>query len=720
MSFPLDNHSSVSVDSTPFSGSPSHYLSADIPGRPGSLNPAPDNLNSLDMENNKLLHSNSFGPVHTAGEILSSESGALPGLISAVSAASPEIEMDTDYTNNHIDKMNYLNYAHLKKNYLSGIEILDKDFAVYLETSEAFLNNLSEIDSVPSNNPDVSTTLRMKNGFDHNTVDTFMDDDKSVYEAMSIKSERGSISNNYDLADDSTNNNVEFAFDPSDNTTAVFGDSSGFEEFPHDLVKQEEDTLMFKGITNSNRKIPILSLQDNSSRVHKPGYSKTKHVHPRQSNDDWLSFNMLLQDAMNELTEDQKIALLAGQSNVGPQTDEDNQQLQFELESLSSMSQFDSQAEDYPHSELTSLSNHPLDNSIPEDTTKIKDEVSLSSKSSFSEPLASIRDSSSSEPSQDTWQAPCKAYSRVGSPHRSFYYSSILARILFLLKTPHEDSLVTKLAVLARVCEFLIKDVKLTKFEAASRARQVFIQQKSSSNVGAIAAAAAAAIAAGQHDPTDPIPIKTDSDHVETAYDSATCLSTSSSSSSLATSMAPANHNNSSCPKAAKIGSETILRWLDRLETTGTLESDHRGRHSKRTPVLNDQEKEFLKRVFECLPCDRRSAKAVRIVASGMKNGILLERLAAAASGFPSSNSFVLSPSFVVSPSQRQTNGQDHLYTQALAKVLANEYCLKGNLVSGVSVTDKLKISHATACALIAKWGYKSKGHGKKTWYELG
>lgn len=80
-------------------------------------------------------------------------------------------------------------------------------------------------------------------------------------------------------------------------------------------------------------------------------------------------------------------------------------------------------------------------------------------------------------PGSPFWHAPCKLYSRVGSPHRCSYYKSILSRINFLLQSPQDSSVVTKLVVLSLVCENLIHDPKLTKSEAASKARYSFINK---------------------------------------------------------------------------------------------------------------------------------------------------------------------------------------------------------------------------------------------------
>lgn len=372
------------------------------------------------------------------------------------------------------------------------------------------------------------------------------------------------------------------------------------------------------------------------------------------------------------------------------------------------------------------------------------------------------------------WHAPCKLYSRVGSPHRRSYYKSILSRIKFLLQSPQDSSVVTKLVVLSLVCENLIQDPKLTKSEAASKARHSFINKfslnghsSSFQSENNMMLTLSTHIDINQCDDNNSSALLNEDDdgkdfetidtepffllngHVydinsigdnmnepteDTTTDSSDHISAPSLPSTQTVSTTPdvsTIKTKSPRQKKVKMGNETILRWLDHLETKGSLELDLRGRHRKRSPILSESEKQFLKQVFDYLPCNKRSAKAVRVLASSMKNSQLMDQLKSKDGKVATFNSKISSrkdsseTSFsrkdntfakTASPSDQDLEidlPQDTLYTQSLAKHLADYYSSEG-----ISVTDKLKISHATAFALIGKWGYKSKGHGKKTWYE--
>lgn len=543
-----------------------------------------------------------------------------------------------------------------------------------------------------------------------------------------------------------------------------------------------------KPASKKNLKIPILSAQDNKFRVHKPSHPKSKLPSSEkiiQPADQWISFESVLEDALSELNKNIPLSLDKFSSL--------NQGLNFDLESISSMAHLGSQPNDMDVFNTRSSSMSSISSAALYDKTTVfgqsdnldSDQLSLAKFDEFIQnPLFSdlpSSSSSSSDPftaSSSTWHAPSKNYSRVGSPHRCFYYTHVLSRIIHLLKLPQDPSVITKLSVLSLVCEYLIKDTKLTKSEAACKARLAFMNNEFDSNVASVSAAAVAAIAVGQTEAQDSaisLGEVLDREVMDVIDSEASCggglggcANSTNSHAGNTFIHAPDSPDTSVSStkvrqKKAKMGNETILRWLDHLETKGSLESDHRGRHRKRSPILSEHEKEFLKQVFEFLPCDKRSAKAVRVLASSMKNYELLKQLTGGA-GFmtlhmkiPESNSGISGssnrtdqgPSSAIEmddakdgmdiihqddgsecgrPTHSPVDGSDStltqaagstpfpemMYTQSLAKMLADHYSSKG-----ICVADKLKISHATAFALIGKWGYKSKGHGKKTWYEL-
>lgn len=535
-----------------------------------------------------------------------------------------------------------------------------------------------------------------------------------------------------------------------------------------------------KPASTKNLKIPILSAQDNKFRVHKPSHPKSKLPSSEkiiQPAAQWISFESVLEDALSELNKNIPLSLDKFSSL--------DQGLNFDLESISSMAHLGSQPNDLDVFNTRSSSMSSISSAVLHDKTTVlgqsdnldSDQLSLAKFDEFIQnPLFSELPSSSGSDlftaSSSTWHAPSKNYSRVGSPHRCFYYSHVLSRIIHLLKLPQDPSVITKLSVLSLVCEYLIKDTKLTKSEAACKARLAFMNNEFNSNVASISAAAVAAIVVGQTEAQDSaisLGEVLDREVMDVIDSEASCgggmggcASSTNGNAGNTFILAPDSSDTSVSStkvrqKKAKMGNETILRWLDHLETKGSLESDHRGRHRKRSPILSEHEKEFLKQVFEFLPCDKRSAKAVRVLASSMKNYELLKQLTDG-TGFvtlhmkiPESNSGVGTnhgPSSVIErddardgmdishqddgsecgPTHSPVDGSDStltqaagstpfpemMYTQSLAKMLADHYSSKG-----ICVADKLKISHATAFALIGKWGYKSKGHGKKTWYEL-
>lgn len=530
----------------------------------------------------------------------------------------------------------------------------------------------------------------------------------------------------------------------------------------------------------NNPKIPILSARDNSCRVHKRNYSKPKHQHQHHHQqhvntnepkpaDEWLSFESVLDDALSELNGGK-----VGGSTNSNWKKEPYDTSEFDFSNMSFIDKFDSHIET-----LGTMDTQYLSSSSSSSTSSVLHLDQLISDDPIALPDTKLLDNLTEAAQDSTWHAPCKTYSRVGSPHRCFYYTHVLSRIIHLLKSPQDPSVITKLAVLSLVCEYLIKDAKLTKSEAACKARLMFMNNQFDSNVASISAAAVAALEAGQNEAKvsaislgevleSEVVDAMESEASNTAgFDGISNINGVNginsfsgiadnhhpSSSSLQSSSSDTCLSSKVRQKKAKMGNETILRWLDHLETKGSLETDHRGRHRKRSPVLSEHEKEFLKQVFEFLPCDKRSAKAVRVLASSMKNDELLKQLAGNSasvvvngdvSSYDSGALEMLSQTgndFSQEVSMVPTNGvgtinnnnnnnismsmsstslssslsQDSpVFSQSLAKMLAAHYA-----INGINVSDKLKISHATAFGLIGKWGYKSKGHGKKTWYEL-